>query len=66
MVIFENRNGVNFLVHEYRKRRKVPFAGHHGVNLDTPYVAGPSPRIGGTVNHLKLKEPAKTGLVYHK
>jgi hypothetical protein len=32
MVVFENRSAVNFLVHEHRKHRKVPFAGRHGVN----------------------------------
>jgi hypothetical protein len=36
MVDFENRNGKYVLVHEYRKRRKPPFAGRHHLKRDTP------------------------------
>jgi len=28
MVFFENRSGVYARLHEHRKRRKAPFAGH--------------------------------------
>jgi hypothetical protein len=35
MVVFENRSGVDIWVHEHRKRRKLPFAGRHGVNPHT-------------------------------
>ncbi|RCW80653.1 hypothetical protein C7476_113126 [Phyllobacterium bourgognense] len=36
MVVFENRSAANIFVHEHRKRRKTPFAGRHGVNIDRP------------------------------
>jgi hypothetical protein len=36
MVVFENRSGVDILVHEHGKRRKLPFAGRHGLNSNTP------------------------------
>jgi hypothetical protein len=36
MVGFEKRSTVNVIVHEHQKRRKMPFASRHGVNIDRP------------------------------
>jgi murein DD-endopeptidase MepM/ murein hydrolase activator NlpD len=38
MVDFENRSGAYFWVREQRKRRKPPFAGRQGVNLNGPQM----------------------------
>jgi hypothetical protein len=40
MVDFENRSAAYIQVREHRKRRKPPFAGRPGVNINTPgYIA---------------------------
>jgi hypothetical protein len=45
MVVFENRSAAYVWVREHRKRRKLPFAGQHQLNVDWPQprhlVAGP-------------------------
>ncbi|WP_271893424.1 hypothetical protein [Candidatus Phyllobacterium onerii] len=35
-MLFEQRSAAYILVREHRKRRKSPFAGRHGVNIDGP------------------------------
>jgi hypothetical protein len=39
MMDFENRSGAYIQVREHRKRRKLSFAGRHGVNNSVPYAA---------------------------
>ena len=36
MAVFENRHGAYAWVHEYRKRRRPPFADRHHLNINTP------------------------------